>query len=631
MTSGSRAAERRRGGRRRTVALVLAALVLVLIGLALLALPLLKVQPEADAARQSLMAAEDALRTGDLPTAEDQVASARAHVDAASDRVHGIGGTVWRWVPVAGGAVADAQHLVDALDEATSIAEIGADLYPDVMRSDTLMQDTTVDLAQLGRILTGVDQAGTHLHAAADALAEVDGDTPFVGDRVAAARDEAQARLDPILTTYDRAAPVLGRLPDVLGADGGRTYLVAILNPAELRYSGGATLTMTTLRLEGGEATFGRTTTTEDLTEGGEFVKWPKVKGNPFHVPGKTRVTSATFSPYWSQSGEELLRAWHAIYDEDLDGVIAIDLQGLSRLMALTGPVQVEGYGELTADNLVQVLAGSYDTYDDPAERHRLNVALVPVFREKLFGDGKLAQKSEVLAEAAKGRHFAMYFRDGTVQEAFVDRGLAGDLSDTDHDYLGVATQNINGSKADYWQARTVDSDVTLAADGSAEVSLTVTVGNPSPPYVHGSEDPKLGYYTRWAGNAVAAFLPRGAEVGSATIRGMPFTPVVRSVLDRPYFYRKVLIEPGGQAVLQVSYLMPAAAVAEGDSLTYHLAIDPQPLVVPQATRVTLHVPDGYVASALPEGWTQVDAGTLRYESPGLDESPRFAVPLVRG
>ena len=242
------------GTRRRRwpwVLLALGVLVVVLVGLALLARPMLDVKPQADAARDDLAAAEDALKAKDLPTAEAHIASARVHVDDASSRVNGFGGDVWRWVPVAGGAVKDVRHLVDALDQATSIAEIGADLYPDVMESDSLVQGGTVDLDQLERILTGVNRAGQHLSAAADDLDAVKGDTPFVGSSVLAARDSARARVDPLKATYDDAAPVLDALPDVLGGDGERTYVVAMMNPAELRYSGGATLTLATLDHEG--------------------------------------------------------------------------------------------------------------------------------------------------------------------------------------------------------------------------------------------------------------------------------------------------------------------------------------------------------------------------------------------
>ena len=629
---------RARDGRRRRwpwLLLGFAVLLLVIIGLGLLARPLTDVKPQADDARDELAAAEDSLRAEDLDAANVHIANARTHVDEASSMINGFGADVWRWVPVAGGAVKDARHLVGALDHATSIAEIGAGLYPELMQSDTLVQNATVDLDQLESILEGVNEAGLHLHAASEDLDAVKGDTPIVGDSVLAARDSARGRIDPLLTTYDDMAPVLDALPDVLGGAGKRTYLVAMMNPAEMRYSGGATLTMTTLDLEDGKATFGDPVTNEDVVQNGALIKWPKVKGNPFHTPGKTRLTNATFSPNWSQSGEELLRAWEAVYGQKCDGVIAIDLQGLARLMSLTGPVQVPGVGELNSGNLVEVLAGSYDKYNMPDERQAINAAVVPAFREKLLKGGQLAQKFQVLADAAKGRHFAMYFRDNRLQRAFVNRHLAGDLSDTPNDYLGVFTQNLNESKADYWQHRVVASDVELAADGSADVTLTVTVQNPSPPYVHGepgvSPDPHFGYYTRWAGNSVALFLPRGAEVkGQATIRGLPFKPIVRSVSDRPYFYRKVMLEPGGQAILVVKYHVPAAAdVGDDGTLSYHLDIDPQGLVVPEAVSVTLHAPEGYVAGAVP-GWTVVNGSTLQLDSAGLDDSPRFTVELTK-
>ncbi len=36
--------------------------------------------------------------------------------------------------------------------------------------------------------------------------------------------------------------PLMRQLPDILGAEGERKYLLAILNPAELLYSGGTAL-----------------------------------------------------------------------------------------------------------------------------------------------------------------------------------------------------------------------------------------------------------------------------------------------------------------------------------------------------------------------------------------------------
>ena len=54
------------------------------------------------------------------------------------------------------------------------------------------------------------------------------------------------------------------------------------------------------------------------------------------------------------------------------DGVIAVDLQALARLMALTGPVQAPNVGELNSENLVKILAGSYDEYDTVEQRNEV-------------------------------------------------------------------------------------------------------------------------------------------------------------------------------------------------------------------------------------------------------------------
>ena len=104
--------------------------------------------------------AQDALKAEDLDAAKVHVAAARAHVDEASTLVNGFGGDVWRWVPVGGGAIQDVRHLVGALDQATAIAEIGTEVYPELMQSDSLVQNAQVDLDQLDGILTSLNQAG---------------------------------------------------------------------------------------------------------------------------------------------------------------------------------------------------------------------------------------------------------------------------------------------------------------------------------------------------------------------------------------------------------------------------------------------------------------------------------------
>ena len=185
--------------------------------------------------------------------------------------------------------------------------------------------------------------------------------------------------------------------------------------------------------------------------------RWDKVEGNPFHN-GKLRLSTATFAPDWSVSGEELLRGWERRTGQQTDGLVAVDVVALADMLRITGPVDVTVlYGRLDAGNFTEKLVGDYDPTPTDQARHDLNRAIVPVFAERLLAPGDGVDKIESLRNSASGPHFALWMRDPDVQAAIADIGLAGELSDTDHDYVAVFNQNTNASKADYWQKWTAD------------------------------------------------------------------------------------------------------------------------------------------------------------------------------
>ena len=367
-------------------------------------------------------------------------------------------------------------------------------------------------------------------------------------------KQSAATQLGTTEGSYRKLKPMLDQLPAVLGAHAPRTYLLTIMNPAEQRFSGGATLQMAALTFDHGTMTFGRSHSVADVDHAQPFLTWRPVPGNLFHPPGPRRLAAATYSPWWQVSGEELLRAWQAQTGHRCQGLIAVDLQALAELFRITGPMQVPGYGELNADNLVHTLAGSYDSFQDPVARRRLNNALVPAFQQKFLSGGDFIAKGRSLLQDAQGRHVALYFRDQRSQRAFADAGFAGNLSTTPRDYLGVFSQNLNGSKADYWQTRQVATHVTLRPDGSASDRLSVIVGNPAPPYAQPTPDPRSGYNTRWLGTSLSAFLPVDARLGSMQADGRPLphaaldrpSTAIAGVVDRPVLHHTWLLAPHG-------------------------------------------------------------------------------------
>jgi hypothetical protein len=518
--------------------------------------------------------------------------------------------------------VDDERHLLNALDQTTSVARIGLQIYPMVSGDKaTLVHGQRIDLATLKVVAARTSEIGPHLDAALTDLGEVKGSTPLVGGSIHRATTKALDYLDPLQQTYHTSAPLLQVLPGMVGANGPRTYLVAMLNPSEQRYSGGATLSFTTLRVVNGTMSFGTTENAEDLDTQGAAQRWRPVTGNTFHRSSAPfRVTSATFSPWWSVSGEELLRGYAAAFPgPKLDGLIGIDLQGLADLFKLTGPVDVPGAGRVGASNLVKVLVGSYDRFPTTEARRQVNAALVPLFRQKFLEGGHMSAKVSALMASAKGRHFFTYFRDHRIERRFARVGLSGDLSLTPNDYVGVFSQNLNGSKVDYWQHRAVASTVRLHANGSAQVHLHVDVTNASPPYTQATPDPGEGYFTRLLGTRIGVFLPRHATYQSSELDGKPFHPTlhlpkVAGVRNRKYIEGTMSLPRGSSGTMDVDYSEPRAAdVVTRSSLVYRLSVDPQDLVVPETLHVHVTWPAGFRPSdALPHGW-QATAGGATY------------------
>lgn len=601
---------------------------LVGVVLALLAIPFLNAPGHAEGARADLEAAKTALDAGDFEAAETSVASARGNADQLQDAVQGIGGDVWSWVPVAGGPVRDVRHLGNALDELTAVAEVGVESFADVSgEGATLFVDGKVDLPTLATLTEAVDTVGTRLATAEAELTDVADERLVGGGRLAQARDEALTQVSPLSEGVDAISPVLDVLPGLLGSEDQRKFLIAMLNPSELRYSGGAVLALSTLTTQDGRITIGEAF---DSSESPAFFRpfyWKKVKGNPFHR-GRQSAQTATYAPSWPVAGNELLNAFRSLRGRPGAGLIAVDSVALGRLLEFTGPIEVPGYPPLTADNFVYETVGNYDAHPDPLERRELNKALAPSFTEALFNPDDLVGKMTALHDMARARHFAVYFRTPEAQEAFADLGLTGDLPSTDQDYIGVFNQNTNVSKADYWQRRAVRSEVAVAADGSARVRLSITVHNDSPPPAPGAYDQRgLSYTTRWNGMSLAAFLPTGATISAVRLddETVPFTP--RQYFGRPFVRRTIEFPPQSRKTYEVEYDVPSAAVVDEDGgLLYRLDLTPQGMVNPQAVTVRVRFPKGLEVGDLPEGWRTSGKRTATYTTPGLVTSEAFEI-----
>jgi hypothetical protein len=392
-------------------------------------------------------------------------------------------------------------------------------------------------------------------------------------------------------------------------------YLVAVMNPAEMRASGGAPLSLVFVSFKNGKMTIPLQGTTSRITLGSapglqgdspELV-WNRVKNDPFQpdVGEPQRFVNASFNPEFPVSAEQMRRATRTFFGQETDGVIALDLVAVSHLLKVLGPIESR-YGTLTPENLTQkLLVKAYKEQGSAiALRQQENDNLMQVVMSNLLAGGGLIDKARALGEGVPGRHLQMYFQDERLQQLVEEKNLGGMVPNPKVGNLSaVFTQNGNGSKLDVFQERTVKETVQLRKNGSALVTRTVRLENPTPPYIGVGPDLLRGYNTRWATNLIINLMPAGSKVLDEPVVDLVGTVDQGTDQDgRTYAKAAVVTPPDGSATVTWKYVVPKAATKHGDAWRLLNYVAPQSMLKPPTLELTVLTPKGWVAEPA-KGW----------------------------
>lgn len=461
------------------------------------------------------------------------------------------------------GARSAAEHLLSIADLAT-----GSD--------HKLFHDGTIDLVALQETAREADAARDDLAGAQARLRHV---VPqWYEPGLAGVLTAQEDRLATAAAETASAAGLLDALPGALGASGPRRYVVTVLNPGELRFSGGAPLSLAEVTFTQGRMAISRKGATYTLTDANDKIRWAPLPGDPWLAPGKSgqvqsRLVNATFAPDWRTAGEELLRAYEAQFGVHADGVVAVDPVAMARVLDVTGPVQVKEYGTLTGSNLVQKLL--VDAYDDQdVERRRAaNEAVFDAVLGRLTAGRQALDTVKVLAAATKTRHVLGHFRDPGLGAEVVKTAFSGALPTGSADFIGVYTQNTNASKVDVFQSRVVTQDVQVTGDGSADVVRVVDLHNAAPPYDRAGQDPGRGYNTSVSAPLVALYVPATATGLGLQVDGKTVPFATRTDGPHTAVTTSVVLPAGGSSHIVLTYHL---ATARGG---YAVDVAAQPLV----------------------------------------------------
>jgi hypothetical protein len=486
-----------------------------------------RVNEDLSAAVDAASDLEAALESSDQPAAETALERLDEHTDAAHDRTEGVTFGALARLPIVGDDVAGVRVATDVVNDLTTdaltpLVDEAADL------ESFLPREGRVPVDRLGALQAPVSAAHD---AFADATTRLDAEdsSSYLGPLKSKYRDLARRVRDAAgaLETADTALQVM---PGMLGQSGERNYLLVFQNNAEVRSTGGLPGAVSVLNANDGRLALTRQVAASSLGHTDEPVlPLSEAEEQIYGLQLGIFFLDANFTPDFPRTADLMKARWEQVYDDDVDGVLAVDPVALSYLLAVTGPVQV-GDVEINGDNAVdELLHQVYLRYENPADQDEYFKRVTQaVFDKVTSGEGDPQAILRALARAGSENRLYIHSFDEQENGVLVGTDVAGELvkEPSERPHVGVYLNDTTASKMSYFLRTKVRVDSTSCSgdvqvlDGLARLrSVAPTnAGETLPDYVTGGGATGLEPGSQLV--AVRLYAPVEGEFERVTLNG---------------------------------------------------------------------------------------------------------------
>ncbi len=403
--------------------------------------------------------------------------------------------------------------------------------------------------------------------------------------------------------------------PDLLGFDRPKSYLVLLQNSNELRPTGGFIGALIKIGLDGGKMT---PPEIEDiynldgkLDQLGQVIAAPKIFNDTLETT-RLHIRDANYDISFPQSSLKIKKLYKMATGENIDGVVAIDLEMVKNLLTATGPIFLSTYNEeVGAENLfekVQFHAEAGFAEGTSGKKTFLSL-LSQKLLEKFLPPAKESYLSllTVISQALEEKHLLLQFYFESAQ-GLSGLDLDGDIKNTEGDFLMVVDTNLGANKANYYVKRSLSYEAERS-NRQGEIASTLTVS-----YDH------TGNSDAWPGGPYKNFLRilvpnKGSLIKAERVDvGSPGTDTTEDITSRVLvdeegnktsFGFLFDLKSGQKTQIVLRYVLPPGVFSLKSS-TYELLVQRQPGPSGDPIRAKFILPFGAdVEESLSQGFTR--------------------------
>lgn len=555
---------------------------------------------------------------------------ARLNLTAVADEVHGarqefyilrgeLAPLLWLGARF-GGDLGTAEPLMEAGGESLVAADESLSaLTPslgDLELSSLSIKQMPQILDALATARPALARAGTHLDAAAAALARIAGPlSPRLERWVSKASQLVQ------LAQYGIEGAQIA--PGLLGQDGSRTYLVLVQNSDELRPTGGFISAVGRVEISHGQLI---SVTVQDSYAIDDFTKnYPNPPQPLLDYMGSEQwvLRDTNWSPDFPTTALDAIHLYQISRPEQVDGVIGMNLKGIEMLIAGLEPLDVPGLSEpVTAANVSQILRETWNPSQDTSgssedwwswystRKQFIGVVMRAAIDKLLAGKANWKQLGLETIDAFSQRQLMIY----TSPESDMLRQLRWDgaLRSSVGDYLMVVDANVGFNKTNVLVSENLNYQVTLLPDGTGRAVVGLNYAHQGTrtdvvctqiiPYDENITYDKLintCYY-----DFLRLVVPRGSQLREATAHPVPGKYLLSGVVndgkaetlrDDPsgwtMFGQFFVVEYGKQLLTRFEYDLPVVVTDAAGQKRYALLLQKQSGTDAMPVKVKLILP----------------------------------------
>lgn len=530
------------------------------------------------------------------------------------------------WIPEVGPLISSAPHFMEMADSGSRAAvELLSGLKPAMVLLQDISGADPSTISQLLEILARAEPNVTRALVSIEEMREARGE---IGDT-----SEFPWRVKTTLDTFDKELPGVEDglrlstvLPEIMGANGRRSYLIMAQNEDELRPTGGFISGAGLLVVEDGQIT------SIDFNDASLIDDW---RNKPYEFPPQPfneimgmdifLFRDVNFWPDFPSTAIQAMDLYSYGQDVPVDGVIAIDQEFIQMLLSVVGPLFVpEIERTLAADNVISEMRAQWGPSPGSDgnwinDRKAFMGPMANAIRQRFENDTSsidLVTLIRSLQAAVDQRHLQIYMRDPAVAGVLAATGWDGHFENQEgQDFLLVVDSSMGFNKVSAAVNREIGYHVSIPEEGKPDADLAIT-------YTHTGQPTEIEcqhgtYYTDrttysdlfndcyW--NYVRAYTPVGSNLVGSSINpvpaanllsGQPWEGMARVVEEDnekfEVFDNFYLIDQGQRFVGEFNYTLPETVYRPiDDGFVYRLQVAKQAGISPQPLHIRITLPPG--------------------------------------